>query len=167
MLLHVTVHPSAQSMSHDEVSVHETVLPAPRLNLQFALPEQVAVELAPAFSWHFDDELQAMRLAAPPIPLHSDVSPQVIVVAPVPEALHFEAVSQVRLHGPEPQLALQSVPAVQVQAAATHMHPAPLHVGAVLLLLPHASAAHAAMASARISILTVVISIWLSSASSP
>jgi hypothetical protein len=50
VLLHVTAHPSVQLTSQDDVSVHVTVLPAPRSNLQSAVPAQVAIELAPALS---------------------------------------------------------------------------------------------------------------------
>jgi hypothetical protein len=154
-------------MSQDDVSVQVTVLPAPRLNLQSAVPEQVATEFAPALSSHFEEALQAMWLPSPPLPLHSAVSPQVTDVADVDEALHLDPVSQVMLQGEAPQLALQSDPAVQVQAAATHIHPAPVHVGAELPPPPHASTVHAANASAQIRVRTPIISICLSSRPCP
>jgi hypothetical protein len=136
-----------------EVSAQVTVLPAPRLSLQSALPEQVAVELLPALSSHFDDDSQMMWLPAPPMPLHSEVSPQTTVVEPVDEALHFAAVSHWIEHVAEPQLALQVVPAVHVHEAAMQAQPAPLQVGPpsvwLGLELPQEIAANAPRARSR------------------
>jgi hypothetical protein len=132
----VTAHPPEQLTSQVAVSLQKTVLPSPRFSLQLEVPEQAAEALAPALSWHLDEEMQLMWLPSPPMPLHSEVSAQLMVVAAVDEALHLAEVSQVRLHAAAPQLALQSVPAEQVQAATAQVHPAPLHVGAVLELEP-------------------------------
>jgi hypothetical protein len=109
----LTVHPPAQSMLQVVESAQMAVLPAPRLSLHSALSRQTARAFAPAFSSHFDEDEQVIWLPSPPIPLHSDVSPQTTVVGPVDEALHLEAVSHVIEHPAEPQLALQSVPAMQ------------------------------------------------------
>jgi hypothetical protein len=58
----VTAQPPAHLMSHDVPASHDTVLAAPRLNLQFAVVLQVAVELAPAFRSHFEAPSQTMVL---------------------------------------------------------------------------------------------------------
>src|SRR5205085_7079436 len=100
-------------------------------------PEHMAAEPAPALSSHLEDASHVMWLPVPPMPLHSDVSPHVRVAAAVDEALHFAAVLHARLQADAPQLALQSVPAVQVQPPETHEQPAPVHAGTAPPLLPH------------------------------
>jgi hypothetical protein len=96
-----------------EVSVHETVLAAPRFNLQFALFEQIADDRAPAFSSHLEVDTQLIVLPSPPLPLHSELSLQVRTVVPSEAALHFAPVWHTSVQPAELQVVLQSVPAVQ------------------------------------------------------
>jgi hypothetical protein len=133
--LHVACAPqvTAQSPRHFtsqfEESLHETALPAPRLNLQSAMLEHVADDRAPAFSSHFELATHVIMLASPPLPLHSELSLHVRIVAPSEAALHFAPVSHRRVQPAALQVVLQSVPAVQVHLFSwAHMQPAPKQV---------------------------------------
>ena len=89
---HVIAQSPAHFTSQLEVSVHKTVLAAPRFSLQFALFEQTADERAPAFSSHLEVDTQLIMLSSPPLPLHSELSLHVRTVAPSEAALHFAPV---------------------------------------------------------------------------
>jgi hypothetical protein len=112
-----------------DVSLHSMTLPVPTLNLHSASFKQVAVELAPALSSHFDDPLHVMELPSPPFPLHSASSPHVIDTAPVPLASHFvfaeQVTEQLGAH-----VAEQSFPGVQAHALPVQLQLAPVHVAA-------------------------------------
>lgn len=128
----VTTQSPLHLMSQVEMSLHATVLPAPRLSLQLALLEQIAEERSPALSSHLEDATQVIRLPSPPFPLHSEVSLQVSIVGPVDRALHFAAVPQLNEHPVASHIALQSMPALQAHAfPGAHAHPAPVQVAVV------------------------------------
>jgi hypothetical protein len=140
-------------MSQLDVSLHSIVLAAPKLNLQFASFSQVAVELAPAFSSHFEEPSQTIVLPSPPLPLHSALGAQLIEMAPVLVASHFVPVWQLTAQLAAPHCVWQSLvhaqlPASQLQLVPVHvaalapaeasvLPPSPAAVGA--LSLPHAT----------------------------
>jgi hypothetical protein len=59
---HVTEQPPSHLTSHEDPASQTTVLRAPMLSLQLALPLHVAVESAPALSSHFAEPSQTMTL---------------------------------------------------------------------------------------------------------
>jgi hypothetical protein len=61
-------------MSHVVLSLQTIVLFSPSCNLQSADSEQVAVELAPAFTSHLVDEAQVTVAVSSVAPLHSELS---------------------------------------------------------------------------------------------
>jgi hypothetical protein len=125
----VTAQSPAHFTSQCEVSVHEAVLPMPRLNLQSAAAEQVAEERAPAFSSHLEAATQEITLPSPPLPLHSELSLQVSMVGPAEEALHLAPVWQRMAQPVVLQVVLQSTPAVQLQLfSMVQAQPVPVQV---------------------------------------
>jgi hypothetical protein len=123
----VTAQSPAHFTSQLALSLQAAVLPAPRLNLQLALLAQVADEPAPALSSHLELATQRITLASPPFPLHSELSPQVSMVGPAEAALHFAPDSQRTAQPTALHMALQSTPAVQVQALSiAQVQPAPV-----------------------------------------
>ena len=125
----VTAQLPSHLMSQLDVSLHITVLPAPRLILQSAPLRHVAVELAPALSSHFDEPSHTMTLLGPPVPLHSASLLQLIVTAAVEFPLHLVLVSHVRLQADSSHSARQSSPELHVHAVlVVQSHPAPVQL---------------------------------------
>ena len=114
------------------------VLAAPTCSLQIALVLHVAVAISPSLKSQLELAVHVTWLSAPPAPLHMDVSLHVTVSASSELPSHFAPVVQLSEQGPSPQSVLQSVPAAHVQAESVHVHPTPVHVGAVSLP-PHAT----------------------------
>jgi hypothetical protein len=125
------------------------VLAAPSSSLQTAPALHVATDCAPTLKSQFEVATQVTWLASPPMPLHWEESLQVTLSASSELPLHFAACVQFKEHASAPHSVLQSVPAAHVQAESVHVHPVPLHAGA-LPSPPHAATAIAKLNRAMI-----------------
>ena len=108
------------------------MLPVPSSSLQTAPALHVAADCAPSLKSQFEVATQVAWLASPPMPLHAEESLQVTLSASSELPLHFAACEQSKEHASAPHSVLQSVPAAHVQAESVHVHPVPVHVGALL-----------------------------------
>jgi hypothetical protein len=135
------VHVVLQSPSHLTLQVvesaHVIVLPAPTCSLQVALVLHAAVAMSPSLKSQLELAVHVTWLSAPPTPLHIELSLHVTVNASSEVPSHFAELVQLNEQAPSPQSVLQSVPAAHTQAESVHVHPTPVHVGA--LSPPHAT----------------------------
>ena len=65
------------------------------------------------------------------MPLHSEESLQVTVSESEELPLHLAELVQLSEHAESPHSVLQSTPAAHVHAESVHVHPVPVHVGAL------------------------------------
>ncbi len=125
------------------------MLVVPSSSLQTAPALHVATDCASSLKSQFEVATHVTWLASPPMPLHSEESLQVTLSASSESPLHFAACVQFKEQASAPHSVLQSLPAAHVQAVSVHVHPVPVHVGA-LLSPPHAVVAIAKLNRAAI-----------------
>jgi hypothetical protein len=144
---HVTTQFPLHFTSQFAVSLHVTVLSAPKFSLQSADAEQVPTDWAPDFSSHFAEPAHTMLLPSPPLPLHSVPWLQTIDSAAVEEPLHLVSEAQSNEQAAPPQVAWQS--SEQVHAFAPPQVQVPVHAAGVPGEVPPSSLPHPAKANAR------------------
>ena len=108
------------------------MLAVPSSSLQTAPALHAAADCAPSLKSQFEVATQVAWLASPPMPLHAEESLHVTLSASSELPLHFAACVQFKEHASAPHSVLQSDPAAHVQAESVHVHPVPVHVGALL-----------------------------------